>query len=519
MSKSIARILTGGFLLLMTGLTISKVPLQLKVLPQQQVNTTNAAPSTSVSTTDTPTTTNDSNQPLQQQQQQRWQPFQVEINDYIESSKRRHHTGTIATKSIDPWEYPALSAESLALSLRNRTIYIDGDSLSYYFAVLLLHCLDYLCENGVDGKNPSPPVTDVKTILENEALYSGVKEHYYHLWGGGPKQFDRCFLRVGGGANDAKDDDEEKTITEDEAMSSYVIVKHSFYYNQADSAEKSMLSTASANNSEVDEKQTTTDVAVLDFAILHRLHLFPIRDSWTTEMMMANLGPSIKFEEQIKRTVDLASGAGARCVFLRTPNPICESKQPNGYLVVREYYRNLEELDRRDNVVFDEEGCRDRIGAWKSRISDSVSSSWGKVDKTDLCNATRLRSKRFELETRCVEMISNQLISKRKKDGEKYNYGDDDRGILQDVQALCSYRFSQTNIGLENRRGQIRHFVLTNQERYQRERNVKLIYFDWYRIVKDHDNYCQYTIDSVHYGSLLPVQLKLITNIISRHCS
>ena len=509
----------GGFLLLRTGLMISRGALWLQVPLQQQVNTSNAAPSTSVPTTDTPTTTNNTNRPLQQQQQKRWQPFQVEINDYIESSERRHHAGTIAAASIDPWEYPALSAESLARSLRNRTIYIDGDSLPYYFAVLLLHFLDYLCENGVDGKNPSPPVTDVKTILENEALYSGVKEHYHHLWGSGRKQFNRCFLRVGGGENDAKDDDKEKARTEDEVLSSYVTVKHSFYYNQADSAEKLMLSTASANNSEVNETQTTTDVAVLDFAAFHRLHLFPMRDSWNTEMMMANLGPSIKFEEQIKRTVDLASDAGARCVFLRTPNPICESKQPKDYWVIREYYRNLEELDRRDNVVFDEEGCRDRIGAWGGRISDSVSSSWGKVDKTDLCNATRLRSKRFELETRCVEMISNRLISERKKGGEEYNYGDDNRGTLQDVQALCSYQFSQTNIGIESRRGQLRRFVLTNQERYQRERNIKLIYFDWYRIVKGHDNYCQYTIDSFHYGSLLPLQLKLITNIISRHCS
>ena len=130
-------------------------------------------------------------------------------------------------------------------------------------------------------------------------------------------------------------------------MSSYVTVKHSFYYNQTDSAEKSMLSTASANSSEVNEKQTTTDVAVLDFAAFHRLHLFPIRDSWNTEIMMANLGPSIKFEKQIKKTVDLASDAGMRCVFLRTLNPICEYKQPNGFWVVLEYYRNLEELDRR----------------------------------------------------------------------------------------------------------------------------------------------------------------------------
>ena len=256
MSRSITRILMGGFLLmggfqlLKTGLMISRVPLWLQVPLQQQVNTSNAAPSTSVPTTDTPTTTNNTNRPLQQQQQKRWQPFQVEINDYIESSERRHHAGTIAAASIDPWEYPALSAESLARSLRNRTIYIDGDSLPYYFAVLLLHFLDYLCKNGVDGKNPSPPVTDVKTILENEALYSGVKEHYHHLWGSGRKQFNRCFLRVGGGENDAKDDDEEKARTEDEALSSYVTVKHSFYYNQADSAEKLMLSTASANNSE-----------------------------------------------------------------------------------------------------------------------------------------------------------------------------------------------------------------------------------------------------------------------------
>ena len=151
------------------------------MLPQQQVNATNSAQSTSFPTTDTPTTINDTNRPLQQQQQQRWQPFQVEIDNYIESSERRHHTGTIATTLIDPWEYPALSAESLALSLWNQTIYINGDYLSYYFAVLLLHCLDYLCENGVDGKNSSPPVTDVKTILEKEALYSGVKEHYHHL--------------------------------------------------------------------------------------------------------------------------------------------------------------------------------------------------------------------------------------------------------------------------------------------------------------------------------------------------
>ena len=544
----------------------------------------------------------------QQQQQQRWQPFQVEIDEYIRLSAQRGHAGAVRSSprsSPRSWEYPALSAESLGRALRNKTIYVDGESFCYYLAVLLLHCLDYLCENGLDGKNPTPPLTNVKSMLleddtnEPMSLRSGRKEHYANLWGNGRNRFDRCFLHRGEKEKNFEGDENATTTKEEETTSSpYVTVLHSFYYNQRDSAEDSILlpsrstppppppaAGASSNNNNFNNKVATTtiDVAVLDFAAMHRLHLFPVKNGWNTDKVLENIGPSLRFRNQIERTVKLASEAGAKCVFLRTPNPICESKDVGPYRLAREFYRNLEELDRcgggnsvshrddddgsngsngNDNnsngngtvaLLFDEEGCRRRIDAWESGIPDVIESSLGVLRKTDLCNVTRLRSKRFELETRCVETITSKLrklnssssqssleeeeeeeetTANTNDDGgggnekkEFYNYGNDDDVENKTIRKLCSYRFSQTNMGVESRRDQIRRFVLANQERYYRRReekkksSTKLIYFDWYRIVRDYDyDYCRYTEDSVHYGNLLPLQLKLITNIIARHC-
>mmetsp|Transcript_17495 Transcript_17495/g.18935 ORF Transcript_17495/g.18935 Transcript_17495/m.18935 type:complete len:624 (+) Transcript_17495:37-1908(+) len=523
-----------------------------------------------------------------QQQQQRWQPFQVEIDEYIQLSAQRGHAGAITTTidggpsllSSSQWEYPVLSEESLGRALWNRTMYIDGDSLSYYFAVLLLHCLDYVCENGLDGKNPRPPLTNVKSMLENNSnsnetllLRSGYKEHYANLWqrvrgqknafrwSSGQKRFDQCFLR---GRHNKGDENNATTNEEEETSASYVTVQYSFYYNQRDSAENSILLPSSSrsaaaagtnNSSSNNNNTTTTDVAVVDFDVFHRLHLFPMMDGWNTEMVMGNLGPSLNFENQIETTVRLASNAGAKCVFLRTSNPICESKDNPRYRLVREFYRNLEELDRDDRrrdgngASFNEEACQTRIDAWGSSISDVVKSSLGGLRKTDLCNTTRLRSKQIELEMRCVEAMSKQLppsleeeeeeegtttaATKNGSSSEKeFYYGnnnnDSDDNNVKILRELCSYRFSQINAGgVESRRDQMRQFALANQERYLREGNTKLIYFDWYKIVKDivhpdggddDDNYCRYTDDSVHYGKLLPVQLKLITNVIARHC-
>ena len=58
-------------------------------------------------------------------QQQRWkQPFQIEIDEYIQSSARRGYfgAGNITTVNGSSWEYPALSVGSLTRSLRNKTI-------------------------------------------------------------------------------------------------------------------------------------------------------------------------------------------------------------------------------------------------------------------------------------------------------------------------------------------------------------------------------------------------------------
>jgi len=440
-----------------------------------------------------------------------WQQFQVEINSYIDrSTLGGHRRGEINITTINgsSWEYSALSAESLASSLRNKTIYISGDSTIFDIADLLLLCLDHLCINGLEG-NPNPAI-NVKSMLDNEELYSGTypawSTMHENLWGSGEKQFNRCFFR------------DKKKATKKEDVS-FVTVKHSFYYKQRDSVEEKILArpvtganaNASANAHTTNHTDTAispaTDIAILNFAVAHRLHLFPIKNGWNTEMVIANLGPSIRFEEQIQKTVNLASEAGARCIILKTMNPICESEDKAIFRLPREFYRNLEELSR-NGGTFDEEACYSRIDKWKDIVPD-YHSSLGNLSKTDLCNTTALRSKRSELEAGCVGTISNQLLEEGK--GDEYN--------AEEIQTLCSYKFSQTNVGIESRRDQVQHFVQTNQERYLREHNVKVIFFDWYKIVKDHDNYCQYTKDTVHYGSLLPLQLKFITNIIGRHCS
>jgi len=484
-------------------------------------------------------------------QQQRWkQPFQVEIDEYVQSSARRGHfgAGTITTVNGSSWEYPALSVESLARSLRNKTIYIDGDSHVYYFTVQLLYFLKYLCPNKCRvGKSTSqsrpfeptaqcpegeesyyamhPDVAkvwrpkiafdhwlrfgkregrkyecncddvtsggaNISAILEHEQLYSGVKEHYKSLWGNGQIRFDNCFPL------------EEKDQTKDDGTgetASYVTVQHSFYYDQVDSGEESILSSAT-------RAKPTTDIAILDFAVMHRLHLFPVKDDrWGTEKMIRNLGPSMRFEEQIERTVNSVADAGAKCIFLKTPNTMCSVKDPSMERnFVREFYGNLDELDR---GVFDEDSCRKRMEAWRSDMPDSYKSSFGELSRLDMCDATRLQAKGSELTNACVETVQKQLL----REGKDMEYGD--------THSLCSYRFAQTNVGQESRRDQFQHFVSTNQERYWRERNVKLIYFDFYQIVKDHDSYCQHADDSNHYGKLLPLQVKLITNIIGQHCS
>lgn len=430
-------------------------------------------------------------------QQQRWkQPFQVEIDDYIQSSARRGHfgAGTNTTANGSSWEYPALSVESLARSLRNKTIYIDGDSHVYYFTVQLLYFLNYLCPNksrvGKSTSQSPKSRANISAILEHEQLYSGVKEHYTSLWGNGQIRFDNCFPL------------EEKDQTKDDGTgetASHVTVQHSFYYDQVDSGEESILSSAT-------RAKPTTDIAILNFAVMHRLHLFPVKDNhWGTEKMIRNLGPSIRFEEQIERTVNSVADAGAKCIFLKTPNTMCSVKDPSMERnFVREFYGNLDELDR---GVFDEDSCRARMGAWRSEMPDSYKSSFGELSRLDMCNATRLQAKGSELINACVEIVQKQLL----REGKDMEYGD--------THSLCSYRFAQTNVGQESRRDQFQHFVSTNQERYWRERNVKLIYFDFYQIVKDHDSYCQYADDSNHYGKLLPLQVKLITNIIGQHCS
>ena len=458
-------------------------------------------------------------------QQQRWkQPFQVEIDEYIQSSARKGYfgAGTITTVNGSSWEYPALSVESLTRSLRNKTIYIDGDSHVYYFTAQLLYFLDYLCPNKSRvGKSTPKSRANIPAILEHEQLYSGVKQNYKSLWGNGQIRFDNCFPL------------EEKNRTKDDGIgetASYVTVQHSFYYDQVDSGEESILSStnnaqrskkkkkkksANPNNNDADiddrsrvertRAKPTTDIAILNFAVMHRMHLFPIKDRWNTEKMIRNLGPSIRFEEQIERTVNSVADAGAKCIFLKTPNPMCSLKDPNMERnFVREFYGNLVELDR---GVFDEDSCRARMGAWRYEMPDSYNSSFGELSRLDMCNATRLQSKGSELINACVETLHKQLF----REGKDMEYGD--------AHSLCSYRFAQTNVGEESRRDQFQHFVSMNQERYWRERNVKLIYFDFYQIVKDHDNYCQYADDANHYGKLLPLQVKLITNIIGQHCS
>ena len=161
-------------------------------------------------------------------------------------------------------------------------------------------------------------------------------------------------------------------------------VKYIFYYEQSDSNEQSLLNSTSSTT-------TRTDIAILDFSLWHRLHLFPA-SSVKWGKLLRNIDSCVNFKQQIKKTVDLSRNAGAKFIFPSTTNPICETKDNGRYRLIREFYRNIDKWDR---GIFDEHEFKKKI------ISDNNKNAWipsyttrfGEVHKKELCNTTALHRK------------------------------------------------------------------------------------------------------------------------------
>ena len=385
--------------------------------------------------------------------------FQLEIDEYISALSQQQQSlgATLHGINFDDKQYGGLSASLIQRAFQNMTVFFIGDSLINNFVFWSHGALDYICNAGLH--------------LDNEThaqLRANEVEQRIVGW-------ERRQMR------------QLRNSTHDNftcaSANSRAKVTYSFAYS-------------------VHIYQTVdrvADIIMTNFALFHSMHIFPARILTTPDMLNY-----VQLQHKMNSTMQLAieSSPRVKCIFFRTPNPICDSKYTGDYRILSHFYNNVRDVNLK---VFNSSECEMRLAAKMSPLRQNQFNLT--LEHHELCNETVLQVKALEFASTCSALLH-----------KAHNYSGVDAALLQDG---CTYPMAFNQLGVLHARDKLIKFVAAHQTRLLREHGIKLILLDYYRIISGLSDYCQYTenADGRHYTSLLPLQMEAFANVAARHCA
>lgn len=243
-----------------------------------------------------------------------------------------------------------------------------------------------------------------------------------------------------------------------------------------------------------------TDILFTNFALYWGMTMFPTK--WPAKYQYVATANVFLLDKHMMDVVNVAKETNAKCIFFRTPNPLCEMYRWGEMQIINEFYHNLEDISLNR---FNAAECAKKASAVDPLQDDRYGLS---LNRTELCDENILKEKGLEFASRCTEEVEKSL-----------NYSAFDNAAEMLIHNTCTFQYSFTNIGVKNVRQSMMDFVEQNQGPLFLETGIKLILFDYHEIVRGVEDYCHYGHDTMHFPGLVPVQLNLLANIVDQHCT
>lgn len=382
--------------------------------------------------------------------------FQQQIDEYLFALIHQNSLGEI---TLDDVHYGTLSPKLISRAFQNQTIYFNGDSVSRYFYAFTRDMLDYSCNDARHLPNKSREILDA--IVNQEALLG--------LWRDPKPESDYRFQCPLTNSRKKK------------ASSSPVRI----IYSENPGFDGKVL--------KKDLMHNRADILFTNFAAYHGMTMFP------THINVGGTSNYIALDKHMMDTVKAAKKSNAKCVFFRTPNPICENNYHSDWRLISAFYHSLHDMEL---GKFNATKCNEEVPDLDPLKKNKYGLS---MTRKEVCDEKILRKKGPQFASKCIQEMKESL-----------DYSSTDKASIQKA---CSYSNSLTNIGVMNTRQRLMDFVQQHQKSLFRDTGIKLILFDYHTVVQGVDDHCRYSPDGRNYIPLLPLELKVFANIVAKHCA